>query len=221
MFPLQLLSRTPIYPAMSGSELSLRHLPDLSDASFSFQIPTDSSDDLLRADSTDFFGGPGSLLGSPSRTNDAPLTLSDLTPLPKATAGLYGSTPVQKATKSLLPTTRSNIQDLTVSQIASKVPKPISSHRKRKELVNVADATALETPVTTTKPLSKRSTSSQSPSENLTMTAAGVGTPRVETQPSAIDKLPPIDEKADPSNIPVDEEIVAKPASIPNEASSL
>ncbi|KAJ6566440.1 hypothetical protein B0H19DRAFT_1137840 [Mycena capillaripes] len=139
-------------PAMSSSELSLRHLPNLSDASFSFQIPVDSGDDLLRADSNDFFGGGASLLGSPSslRANDAPLTLSDLTPL----ASVISTPPFPKSpprsTKSLLPTTRSNIQDLTGSQIASRVPKPVfATHRKPRQTVVDTPAPRAEIPAET------------------------------------------------------------------------
>ncbi|KAJ6582688.1 hypothetical protein DFH09DRAFT_1360473 [Mycena vulgaris] len=91
------------------------------DASFSFQIPTESADDLLRADSDDFFERSQDILGSPSslRADDAPLTLSDLTPV---------SAPIlpTPTTKFLLPTTKLNMYDATASQIASRVPKPAS-----------------------------------------------------------------------------------------------
>ncbi|KAJ7807786.1 hypothetical protein B0H13DRAFT_2386217, partial [Mycena leptocephala] len=123
---------------MSSSDLSLRHLPDLSDASFSFQIPVDSGDNLLHGDSDDFFGGGTSPLASPSslRANDAPLTLSDLTPIVNAIPAEAGPKPPQKSTKSLLTTTRSDIQDLAGSQMASRVPKPVSAtHRKPKHVV--------------------------------------------------------------------------------------
>ncbi|KAK7027080.1 hypothetical protein R3P38DRAFT_2777182 [Favolaschia claudopus] len=65
---------------MPGSDLSLRHLPDLSDVSFSFQIPADSGDDLLHGDSADFFGGATSMTVSPVAPRsvvDAPPTLVD------------------------------------------------------------------------------------------------------------------------------------------------
>jgi hypothetical protein len=130
--------RIPVLPAMSSSDLSLRHLPDLSDASFSFQIPVDSGDNLLHGDSDDFFGGGTSPLASPSslRANDAPLTLSDLTPIVNAIPAEAGPKPPQKSTKSLLTTTRSDIQDLAGSQTASRVPKPVSAtHRKPKHVV--------------------------------------------------------------------------------------
>ncbi|KAJ6468510.1 hypothetical protein C8R47DRAFT_1151493 [Mycena vitilis] len=145
---------------MPSSELSLRHLPDLSDASFSFQIPVDSGDDLLHTDSNDFFGGGTSILGSPSalRANDAPLTLSDLTPLASATPAPFNTRSPPKIHKSLLPTTRSNIQDLTGSQIASRVPKPISAtRRKPKQAVIEAAVPPTEAPADT-KPLSPATT---------------------------------------------------------------
>ncbi|KAF8202707.1 hypothetical protein K438DRAFT_583286 [Mycena galopus ATCC 62051] len=131
---------------MTGSELSLRHLPDLSDISFSFQIPMDSGDDLLCADSDDFFGGGTSTLASPSAlpANDAPLTLGDLQATPVVIPKAPQPIEVKKVAKSLLPTTRSNIQDFSGSQINSRVPKPVAaSHRKPKHVV-------LDTPMPST-----------------------------------------------------------------------
>jgi hypothetical protein len=66
----------------SGADLSLRHLPDVSDASFSFQIPTTlSKGDLLLGDNdADFLQNvDDSMLASP-KTTDLPLTLAELTP---------------------------------------------------------------------------------------------------------------------------------------------
>ncbi|KAJ7484927.1 hypothetical protein B0H11DRAFT_1164194 [Mycena galericulata] len=113
---------------MSGS-ISLRHLPDISDASFSFQIPTDSADDLLRGQCDDLFGAEENLLESPAplRTNDAPLTLSELTPISAPALVASSPKPTHSGPKSLLSTTRSNIYDPTSSQIASRVPKPTSA----------------------------------------------------------------------------------------------
>ncbi|KAJ7738082.1 hypothetical protein DFH07DRAFT_86654 [Mycena maculata] len=107
---------------MSGLNLSLRHLPDLSDTSFSFQIPTDSADDLLHGACDDFLSGGDKLLASPA--SHTPLALSDLEPLPTPTASL----PPPKS-KSLFPTTRSNICETFSSQIAFRVPKPTSAAR--------------------------------------------------------------------------------------------
>ena len=69
-----------------GDELSLRHLPDVSDTSFSFQIPgTVKEDNLLAQDHQDFFGGvdfsPPTLKISPSQSKEN-LTISQLTPRP-------------------------------------------------------------------------------------------------------------------------------------------
>ncbi|KAH7923783.1 hypothetical protein BV22DRAFT_1130357 [Leucogyrophana mollusca] len=71
----------------STSELSLRHLPDLSDASLSFQIPADiSTTDFLLSDNTtgfDFLRGAGddaSFATCAPTPKVAPLTLSQLTP---------------------------------------------------------------------------------------------------------------------------------------------
>ena len=44
-------------PFNSSDELSLRHLPDVSDSSFSFQIPGTVRDNLLVDDDLDFFKG--------------------------------------------------------------------------------------------------------------------------------------------------------------------
>ncbi|PPQ72415.1 hypothetical protein CVT24_002986 [Panaeolus cyanescens] len=69
----------------SGDELSLRHLPDVSDASFSFQIPGAISAENLLADDDDFFRGGVDVsletIASPRKANDL-LTLSQLTPRP-------------------------------------------------------------------------------------------------------------------------------------------
>jgi len=69
-----------------GDELSLRHLPDVSDASFSFQIPGMAKEEnLLAQDNLDFFGGvemsPPPLDSGPS-TRKEPLTINQLTPRP-------------------------------------------------------------------------------------------------------------------------------------------
>ncbi|KAF8890097.1 hypothetical protein BD779DRAFT_1671460 [Infundibulicybe gibba] len=67
-----------------GDDLSLRHLPDISDTSFSFQLPAASSVDLLLTDdAADFFqGADDSMLATPAlaRTAHQALTLSELTP---------------------------------------------------------------------------------------------------------------------------------------------
>jgi hypothetical protein len=76
----------------SFDELSLRHLPDISDASFSFQIPSVSTGDLLLDDDDerDFFQNVDDTMGTPgpSRISRAPLTLSELTPKQEVQAPL-------------------------------------------------------------------------------------------------------------------------------------
>jgi hypothetical protein len=157
---------------MSISDL---HLPDLSDVSFSFQIPTDSGHDLLRGDSDDFLRGAAIVPGSPSshRANDAPLTLSDLTPTTtRAVPRPAASRPPQKATKSLLPTTRSNTQDRTVSHIASRVPKVVPATIGKPKAVAAEKATPLaeSLPGTCTmsvaEPVLKRAQSNATSNEN-------------------------------------------------------
>lgn len=68
----------------SFDDLSLRHLPDISDASFSFQIPSVSTGDLLidNDDEKDFFRNADDTMATPgpSKISRSPLTLSELTP---------------------------------------------------------------------------------------------------------------------------------------------
>ena len=83
----------------STQALSLHHLPDLSqpDASVSFEIPlTVNSADLLLADNSDFLSGIDCSLTTPpppQRALDAPLTLSELTPTPRAVPAATVQTP--------------------------------------------------------------------------------------------------------------------------------
>ena len=69
-----------------GEEISLRHLPDESDTSFSFQIPGSIAEgDLLADDGLDFFQGANISAGppnSPPTNPNALLTLSQVTPRP-------------------------------------------------------------------------------------------------------------------------------------------
>lgn len=65
----------------SCHELSLRHLPDVSDSSFSFQIPGAIQDDnLLRGNDLDFFEGAdvsiAPLATSPFTTTEPPFTIT-------------------------------------------------------------------------------------------------------------------------------------------------
>ncbi|KAF8799904.1 hypothetical protein BYT27DRAFT_7200885 [Phlegmacium glaucopus] len=75
-------------PFDSGDELSLRHLPDVSDSSFSFQIPgAIRGDNLLADNDLDFFKGADvsiAPLASPPTTAEPLFTLSQLTPKSKA-----------------------------------------------------------------------------------------------------------------------------------------
>ncbi|KAJ4464371.1 hypothetical protein J3R30DRAFT_3767145 [Lentinula aciculospora] len=67
---------------ISGNDLSLRHLPDLSNSSFSFELPPGSNQDLLLNNDDDFLGvGSDSFATpAPSRFSRPPLTLEHLTP---------------------------------------------------------------------------------------------------------------------------------------------
>ncbi|KAJ3994456.1 hypothetical protein F5050DRAFT_1809569 [Lentinula boryana] len=61
-----------------GNDLSLRHLPDLSDSSFSFEIPPGSNDEFLLDHDDDFLGAAGDSFTTPAsnRTIRQPLTKS-------------------------------------------------------------------------------------------------------------------------------------------------
>jgi len=66
-----------------SDELSLRHLPDVSDTSFSFQIPgTVKEENLLAQDDQDFFGGVDFSPQPLNSTAIEDLTISQLTPRP-------------------------------------------------------------------------------------------------------------------------------------------
>ena len=70
-----------------GDQLSPQHLPDTSDTSFSFQIPTvlSKGDLLLADDDVDFLQNVDDSMTSlePSKINHMPLTLAELTPQAK------------------------------------------------------------------------------------------------------------------------------------------
>jgi hypothetical protein len=77
------------HPFNSNDELSLRHLPDVSDSSFSFQIPGAIRDNLLVDDELDFFKGTDvsiAPLASPLRE-----PLFTLTPKPEKLSSEVGS----------------------------------------------------------------------------------------------------------------------------------
>lgn len=72
----------------NGNDLSLRHLPDLSSSSFSFEIPPESNDELLLNNDDDFFGAANDSFATPAptRTIQEPLTVKTITPKPVASA---------------------------------------------------------------------------------------------------------------------------------------
>ena len=75
-------------PFNSNDELSLRHLPDVSDSSFSFQIPGAIRDNLLAEDDLDFFKGTDVSIAPLA----APLTepLFTVTPKPEKLSSAVG-----------------------------------------------------------------------------------------------------------------------------------
>jgi hypothetical protein len=72
----------------SGDELSLRHLPDVSESSFSFQIPGTIRDNLLVDDDLDFFKGTDVSI-APLASTIEPLFTA--TPKPKKLPSEVGS----------------------------------------------------------------------------------------------------------------------------------
>jgi len=133
----------------SGDELSSRHLPDVSDNSFSFQIPgTVTTDNLLADVDLDFFRGADVSIAIPTASTPAatratlvkePLTLSQLTPRPTSEKEMKIRPP-----KSMLPIPPS-ISQPTVAIIPKEdVPQP-SNHLQRPALklniTNAAEAT--------------------------------------------------------------------------------
>ncbi|KJA28329.1 hypothetical protein HYPSUDRAFT_61960 [Hypholoma sublateritium FD-334 SS-4] len=123
-----------------NDELSLRHLPDMSDTSFSFQIPGSAQEvNLLADDGLDFFHGidvsRGAPQTSPRRTNDGPMAINDLTPRPVSfpnailyreilsppRSGLLGPKPKQE--KLSVPLQRPELSKLR-TEVMSK-PRPV------------------------------------------------------------------------------------------------
>ncbi|KAJ7264495.1 hypothetical protein B0H12DRAFT_1101977 [Mycena haematopus] len=211
---------------MAGSELSLRHLPDLSDASFSFQIPADSGDDLLCADSEDFFGSGASVMGSPSslHPSDAPFTVGDLEVIP-AVARAPLPTDTKTGVKFLLPTTRPNIHGPSGSHMGSKVPKPVPANRKVQHAVPETPAPGIpaqSTPIFSAKAtlgfeVSNDANKISSPPRHLSMDNFSFRVPAaspatlvsptdgIETQAAPVEQLA-IEHKILPDPAPVAEE---------------
>ena len=77
-------------PFNSSNELSLRHLPDVSDSSFSFQIPGATRDDnLLVDDDLDFFKGADVSIAPLASTTEPPFTTVTNTPKPEKPASSF------------------------------------------------------------------------------------------------------------------------------------
>jgi hypothetical protein len=72
-------------PPQEIAEISLRHLPDISDISFQIPSADDYGERLLANDDDDFLRGADDSIDAPTpeKTEYKPLTLSQLTPKPK------------------------------------------------------------------------------------------------------------------------------------------
>ena len=88
-------------PRPPTAELSLRHLPDISDTSFQISF-ADNSADLLLATHDDFLDGADDSMG-PGNSGQDYLTLSQLTPKPRPRTNITTATPA-----STLPRPRNN-----------------------------------------------------------------------------------------------------------------
>lgn len=114
----------------SGGEISLRHLPDVSDVSFSFQIPGSIPEgDLLADDGLDFFRGAnlsGGPPNSPPANSTAPSTLSQVAPRP----AIQNRAPPEPNSPLLFPTASTHYADNKMPH--SKQEKPTTRTQRPK-----------------------------------------------------------------------------------------
>ncbi|KAI3595789.1 small nucleolar ribonucleoprotein complex subunit utp14 [Moniliophthora roreri] len=114
---------------LSNDELSLRHLPDLSDSSFSFQIPAQHEGNLLLADDEDFLRDADdfSLTATPAphRVRREALTVSQVTPKPIASPSKHHSSPLPLTSSStiLMHSPKPNIRKLATDPSPEKKKK--------------------------------------------------------------------------------------------------
>lgn len=140
----------------SHSEISLRHLPDQSDSSLSFQIPQAvNAADLLLTEAEDDFLNDNELSFAtpvpPKRFIDEPLTLSQLTPTPRGTPNRVGlpchsmqSPPTIRASPLKTPHTATR-QILGRREIEKNTPQPVGSPISKERLANLkAEVDSLE-----------------------------------------------------------------------------
>lgn len=122
-----------------GDELSLRHLPDVSDTSFSFQIPLSAHEEnLLAEDDQDFFQGAylSPLAPVPPTTiknTKGPLTLSQLTPRPRSEKQQAPQNPDEP---SSFPTLSYDRQDADQLNPKTTLHPPSPSRVKPPEVTN-------------------------------------------------------------------------------------
>ncbi|KAF8902191.1 hypothetical protein CPB84DRAFT_1776097 [Gymnopilus junonius] len=114
----------------SGGEISLRHLPDVSDTSFSFQIPGSIPEgDLLADDGLDFFQGVNLSAGppnSPPTHSNAPLTLTQVTPTP----AIQNRTQPHSNSPLSFPTASTHYADNKVPDLKEEKPMPCTQRPK-------------------------------------------------------------------------------------------
>ena len=119
-------------PRPPTAELSLRHLPDISDTSFQISF-ADNSADLLLATHDDFLDGADDSIG-PGNSGQDYLTLSQLTPKPRPRTNITTAIPA-----STLPRPRNNES------------RPIPDHRTMFTPRNLKAANRQRTPRATVK----------------------------------------------------------------------
>lgn len=122
-------------PPTPNDELSLRHLPDMSDTSFSFKIPGGAQEiDLLADDGLDFFHeideSCGAPLNSPQRANDGPMTINDLTPGPVSFPSTIQNRETSSPSRnnSMVPKSKQEKLDVPRHPELSKLRKKVMSN---------------------------------------------------------------------------------------------
>ncbi|KAF5373190.1 hypothetical protein D9757_010538 [Collybiopsis confluens] len=126
----------------SGNDLSLRHLPDMSNSSFTFEIPSESNNDFLLNNDDDFFAASANdsfMTPAPNRTFEAPRkgeqsTQKDHVSFPRKRSPFPKVLPSAKSSLPVL--TRSSHSNLisTAVDVESEetIPKTAIAEKKKK-----------------------------------------------------------------------------------------
>lgn len=127
----------------SHPEISLRHLPDQSDSSLSFQIPQAANvADLLLADADDFLNGNEFSFTTPAPPKtilDEPLTLSQLTPTPRGTPNRVGLRSPSNQSPHTICTSPFHRKILGRREIEKNTPQAIDSPISKERLAHLKE----------------------------------------------------------------------------------